>query len=46
MNLFNRLRQFFSPRRDAFMGPADREWRQLIPQDIRRVPGDLSLIHI
>jgi len=40
MNLFNRLRQFFSPRRDAFMGPADREWRQLIPQDIRRVPGD------
>jgi len=40
MNLFTRLRQFFSPRRDAFMGPADREWRQLIPQDIRRVPGD------
>jgi hypothetical protein len=40
MNLFTRLRQFFSPRRDAFMGPADREWRQLIPQDVRRVPGD------
>ena len=40
MNLFTRLRQFFSPRRDAFMGPADREWRQLIPQDIRPVPGD------
>lgn len=41
MNLFTRLRQFFRPRRDAFMGPADREWRQLIPQDIRRVPGDV-----
>ncbi|MEY3529384.1 MAG: hypothetical protein RLZ70_452 [Verrucomicrobiota bacterium] len=40
MNLFTRLRQFFSPRRDAFMGPADREWRQLIPQDVRRMPGD------
>jgi hypothetical protein len=40
MNLFTRIRQFFSPRRDAFMGPADREWRQLIPQDVRRVPGD------
>lgn len=41
MNLFTRLRQFFSPRRDAFMGPADREWRQMIPQDVRRVPGDV-----
>lgn len=40
MDLFTRLRQFFSPRRDAFMGPADREWRQLIPQDVRRMPGD------
>jgi hypothetical protein len=40
MSLFDRLRQVFSPRRDAFMGPADREWRQLIPQDVRRVPGD------
>lgn len=40
MSLFDRLRQFFSPRRDAFMGPADREWRQLIPQDVRRLPGD------
>lgn len=40
MNLLNRLLRFFSPRRDAFMGPADRDWRQLVPQDVRRLPSD------
>jgi len=40
MGIFDRLVRFFSPRRDAFMGPADRDWRQLVPQDVRRVPGD------
>lgn len=40
MNLFTRLLRFFSPRRDAFMGQADRDWRQLVPQDVRRLPSD------
>ena len=40
MGFLDPLIRLFRPRRDAFMGPADREWRQLIPQDVRRVPGD------
>ena len=40
MNLFTRLLRFFSPRRDAFMGQAARDWRQLVPQDVRRLPSD------
>jgi hypothetical protein len=35
MGLFDNL---FRKRRDAFMGPADRDWRALVPQDINRVP--------
>lgn len=35
--------QLFRKRRDAFMGPADRDWRALVPQDVSRVPsGDLG----
>ena len=30
--------QLFRKRRDAFMGPADRDWRALVPQDVSRVP--------
>jgi hypothetical protein len=29
----------FRKRRDAFMGPADRDWRTLVPQDVNRVPA-------
>ena len=35
MGLFDDL---FRKRRDAFMGPADRDWRALVPQDVNRVP--------
>jgi hypothetical protein len=35
MGLFDNL---FRKRRDAFMGPADRDWRALVPQDVNRVP--------
>jgi hypothetical protein len=35
MGLFDNL---FRKRRDAFMGPADRDWRTLVPQDVNRVP--------
>lgn len=35
--------QLFGKRRDAFMGPADRDWRALVPQDVNRVPtGELG----
>ncbi len=30
--------QLFRKRRDAFMGPADRDWRALVPQELNRVP--------
>lgn len=30
--------QLFRKRRDAFMGPADRDWRALVPQEVNRVP--------
>ncbi len=36
MGLFEDL---FRKRRDAFMGPADRDWRALVPQDVNRVPN-------
>lgn len=40
MGLFDSL---FRKRRDAFMGPADRDWRALVPQDVNRVPeGELG----
>jgi hypothetical protein len=40
MGLFDNL---FRKRRDAFMGPADRDWRALVPQDVNRVPtGELG----
>jgi len=32
------LEDLFRKRRDAFMGPADRDWRALVPQDVNRVP--------
>lgn len=32
------LDNLFRKRRDAFMGPADRDWRALMPQDVNRVP--------
>ena len=35
MGLFDDL---FRKRRDAFMGPADRDWQTLVPQDVNRVP--------
>ena len=35
MGLFDNL---FRKRRDVFMGPADRDWRALVPQDVNRVP--------
>ena len=35
MGLFDNL---FRRRRDAFMGPADRDWRALVPQEVNRVP--------
>ena len=35
MGFFDNL---FRKRRDAFMGPADRDWRALVPQDVNRVP--------
>ncbi|MFM7397487.1 MAG: cell division protein FtsQ/DivIB [Verrucomicrobiota bacterium] len=37
MGFFDRL---FGRRRDSYMGPADRDWRNLVPQDVNRVPGD------
>ena len=33
------LDDLFRKRRDAFMGPADRDWRTLVPQEINRVPA-------
>lgn len=40
MGLFDQL---FRKRRDAFMGPADRDWRALVPQDLNRLPeGELG----
>jgi hypothetical protein len=40
MNFFQRIVRFFSPRRDAFLGPENRDWRKLIRQDVRRLPTD------
>ncbi len=35
MGFFDR---FLGRRRDSFMGPADRDWRTLVPQEVSRVP--------
>ncbi|MCX6921069.1 MAG: hypothetical protein NTX20_07075 [Verrucomicrobia bacterium] len=37
MGFFDR---FLGKRRDAFMGPSDRDWRSLVPQEVNRVPED------
>ena len=37
MGLFDRL---FGRRRDSYLGPADRDWRNLVSQDVNRVPAD------
>ncbi|MEI6121922.1 MAG: hypothetical protein WCP90_05405 [Opitutae bacterium] len=40
MDFFTRIARLFSPKRDAFMGPENRDWRQLIKQDVRTIPQD------
>jgi hypothetical protein len=40
MDFFTRIARLFSPKRDAFLGPENRDWRQLIKQDVRTIPQD------
>ncbi len=34
------LDRILGRRRDSYLGPADRDWRNLVPQDVNRVPAD------
>ena len=40
MDFLTRIARLFSPKRDAFLGPENRDWRQLIKQDVRTIPQD------
>lgn len=40
MDFLTRLLRIFSPKRDAFLGPENRDWRKLIRQDVRQIPTD------